>query len=116
MRVEVTFSPESVKANTSGSAEMTVTVFSTSEYPMWYEMEVKVPPALSLLPAANTGSARSRIGIADGREAVSKTIKVHTDHNTSPHLYKVDITVFGYDKGAVIKDRADTHAHLRVES
>ena len=116
MRVEVAFSPDSIKANISGHVEMTVTVYSESEYPMWFEMEVKAPATLSLLPAANTGAVRSRIGIADGREAVSKTLKVYTDMNTAPHLYKIDLAVLGYNKNAVVKDRLDTHAHLRVES
>ncbi|MDD2655480.1 MAG: hypothetical protein PHQ80_02325 [Candidatus ainarchaeum sp.] len=116
MKTELTIFPGPIAARRSNSVDLVIKIDSTKDMPMWYEAEVRLPPALSLSQAQLQNSGRFRLGIVEPRGYLQKEIKVHASHNTAPQLYKCDVAIFAYDQNANLKDRTDTHVQLRCEN
>jgi len=116
MKAELSIYPGPLAARKADSVEIAIKIDSTSDLPMWYEAEVRLPPALSLSPAGVVSTGRYRIGICEPRGSLSKGIKVYSSQNTPPHLYKCDVALFAYDEQANLKDRMDMHVQLRCEN
>ncbi|NYZ60642.1 hypothetical protein H0O01_03010 [Candidatus Micrarchaeota archaeon] len=116
MKVELSVYPGPLAARRVDSVEIIIKIDSTRELPMWYEADVKLPPALSLSQTGMMGTGRFRIGICEPRGSLSKGIKVFSNHNTPPQLYKCDVALFAYDGEANQKDRSDMYVQLRCEN
>ena len=116
MKAELSVYPGPLAARRADSVEIFIKIDSTREIPMWYEADVKLPPALSLSQTGIVNTGRYRIGICEPRGSLSKGIKVYSNHNTPPQLYKCDVALFAYDGEANQKDRSDMHVQLRCEN
>jgi len=116
MKAELSIFPGPLSARKADSVEIVIKIDSTREVPMWYEADVKLPPALSLSQTRMVSTGRYRIGICEPRGSLSKGIKVYSSHNTPPQLYKCDIALFAYDGEANQKDRSDMYVQLRCEN
>jgi len=116
MKAELSIYPGPLAARKADSVEIFIKIDSTRELPMWYEADVKLPPALSLSQTAMVSTGRYRIGICEPRGSLSKGITVFSSHNTPPQLYKCDVALFAYDEQANQKDRMDMHVQLRCEN
>lgn len=116
MKAELSIYPGPLAARRTDSVEIVVKIDSTRDLPMWYEAEVKLPPALSLSQTQMVSTGRYRIGICEPRGSLSKGIKVFSNPSTPPHLYKCDVALFAYDEQANLKDRQDMYVQLRCEN
>lgn len=116
MRYELSIYPGPIAARKQNSVEIMVKIDSTSDLPVWYEADVKLPPGLSLSSSGPANSGRVRLGICEPRGYLQKGIKVYADHNTAPHLYKCDVALFAYDPDARMKNRTDAYVQLRCEN
>ncbi len=116
MKAELSIYPGPLAARRVDSVDIIIKIDSTRDLPMWYEADVKLPPALSLSQTAIVNTGRVRVGICEPRGSLSKGIKVYSNFTTPPQLYKCDIAIFAYDEQANQKDRMDMHVQLRCEN
>ncbi len=116
MKAELSIFPGPLAARKVDSVEIVVKIDSTRDLPMWYEAEVKLPTALSLSQSGMVNSGHYRVGICEPRGSLSKGIKVFSNSNTPPQLYKCDVALFAYDGHANQKDRQDMYVQLRCEN
>ena len=116
MKAELSIYPGPLAARRVDSVEIVIRIDSTRELPMWYEADVKLPPALSLSQAGMVNTGHYRVGICEPRGSLSKGIKVFSNSNTPPQLYKCDVALFAYDEQANQKDRTDMYVQLRCEN
>ena len=98
MKVSLSTYPESVPVYPGKTIDLIIDVNSGSENATWLEAEITLEAGISLQANKNVHAGRFLVGICEGRESCSKAIKVYTEHNVRPHLYKCHVSVFAYNK------------------
>ncbi len=116
MKVSLSTYPDSVSAYPAKPIELIIEVESTLETPLWLEAEVRVEPGMSFALNKNINSGRFRLGICEGRDTLSKSIKLYTGHNVRPYLYKCNVSVFAFDKNGISAGREDKHTLIKAKS
>jgi len=116
MKVNLHTYPESVVAYPGRTIELIINVDSLGENPTWLEAEIKVEPGISLSEGKNVHAGRFRLGICEGRNSLSKAIKIYTEHNVKSHLYKAHVSVFAYNAKGESAGRVDEHTLVKCSS
>ena len=116
MKVNLHTYPESVVAYPGRTIDLIIDVDSSGENPIWLEAEIKVEPGISLSGDKNVHAGRFRLGICEGRDSLSKSIKIYTEHNVKSHLYKAHVSIFAYNSKGESAGRVDEHALIKCNS
>ncbi|MFA5077740.1 MAG: hypothetical protein WC488_04920, partial [Candidatus Micrarchaeia archaeon] len=82
---------------------------------MWIEAEIKVPGKLSLAPDIRLNEGRMRTGIVGSGEALEKPLRIYASAFTDAQRYDCMLTVFAYDKDAVIVQRMEIPFSVKCE-
>lgn len=116
MKATLSTYPESIPAYPGKSIDLIVDVSSRREHPLWLEAEVTLEAGLTLNPSKSVRAGRFRVGICEGRDSVSKPIKIYAEHNITPHLYKCHVSVFAFNKQGEPAGRSDQHTLVKCGS
>ena len=116
MKATLSTYPESIPAYPGKSIDLIVDVSSRQEHPIWIEAEVTLEAGLSLDSSRGVRAGRFRVGICEGRDSVSKPIKVYAEYNVKPHLYKCHVSVFAFNKQGESSGRNDQHILIKCGS
>ncbi len=116
MKINLSTYPESITAYPGKPIDLIIEVESFKENPTSLEAEIKVEGGLSLQPTRSVRAGRFRLGICEGRDALSKPIKLYAEHNVRPHLYKCHVSVFAFDKKGESAGRVDEHTLIKCAS
>ena len=116
MKINLHTYPESVVAYPGRTIDLIIDVESSGENPIWLEAEIKVEPGISLSGEKHAHAGRFRLGICEGRDSLSKAIKIHTEHNVKSNLYKTHVSVFAYNAKGESVGRVDEHTLVKCNA
>lgn len=114
MKASARIHPDTLYARMQNSVNLIVRVENKGN-PRWVEAEIRVPEKLSLAPDVRLNEGRMRLGIVNTNEALEKSVKVYASAFTDAQKYLVKITVFTYDKDAVIDERMEFEFAIKSE-
>ena len=107
--------PDVLFAFSINHIELITRVENHNEHPIWVEAEISVPEKLSLSPDSPLRKGRVRIGIIEKNQFLEKAVRVYANSFTNPQMYKVDSTVFLFNKDGVIDARLEKSLNIRCE-
>ena len=116
MKISLHTYPESVIAYPGKTIDLIIDIESSGENTIWLEAEIKAEAGISLQAGKNVQAGRFRLGFCEGRDSLSKSIKLYTEHNIRSHLYKCHVSVFAFNKKGDSIGRIDEHTLIKCTS
>ena len=116
MKVSLNTYPESIPAYPGTTIDLIIDAKSSSENPSWLEAEVRLEGGFSLKPSNSARAGRFRVGICEGRDSCSKSIKLYAEHNVRPQLYKCHVSLFVFNRKGESQGRIDEHTLIKCNS
>ncbi|MBD3390352.1 hypothetical protein GF415_05395 [Candidatus Micrarchaeota archaeon] len=116
MKVSLNTYPEAIPAYPGKTIDLIIDAGSSSERPSWLEAEVRLEGGFSFKPNSSVRAARFRMGICEGRDSCSKSIKLYAEHNVRPQLYKCHVSLFVFNQNGDLQGRIDEHNLIKCTS
>lgn len=114
MEVKVKVYPETIYARIQNYVQIIIRLENNGDV-RWVEAELRVPEKLSLAPNTHLSEGRIRAGIVEKGEALEKSVRIYANAYTDAQIYPCKLTVFTYDKDAVIDERIELEFNLKCE-
>ena len=107
--------PNVLFAYSPNHVEIITRIENKSKEPVWCEAEVKIPDKISLSPTSTLTKGRLRLGIVTKKEYLEKAVRVFANNYTNPQVYRVEVTLFLFNKDGVIEKRIEKPIDIRCE-
>lgn len=107
--------PDVLFAYTLNHVELILRVENPADHPMWTEADISVPERLSLGPDNSLRKGRVRIGIVGKNEFLEKAVRIYGNSFTNPQMYRVNTTLYVFNKDGVIESRMEKSLDIRCE-
>ena len=107
--------PEVLFSYNSNYVELIIRAENPGDHPLWVESDVSVPDKLSLTPTNELRKGRVRVGVVDKNEYLEKAVRIYANRYTNPQIYKIDVTLYIFNKDGVIDTRMEKSINVRCE-
>lgn len=109
------FHPDVLFSYSSSYVELILHIENEGKDPTWLEADINVPENLSLAPNAPLRRGRVKVGILAKKEFIEKAVRIFGTSITSPQVYRINSTLYVYNKDAIIETRMEKGVDLRCE-
>ncbi|MGB9703559.1 MAG: hypothetical protein ACP5HJ_02610 [Candidatus Micrarchaeia archaeon] len=106
--------PTEIHAFSKQEAELKVEVGNLSDDYVWCEVDISLPPTLSLAPHQQLQKGRIRIGIIQPGQSNIKDCKIYSSSNTFADVHEINITAYIFNKKGVIEERLEAKQQLKA--
>lgn len=107
--------PDVLFAYSINYVEVILRVENPADHPMWAEADIAAPEKLSLSPDSALRKGRVRVGIVGKNEFLEKAVRVYGNSFTNPQMYRINTTLYFFNKDGVIDGRMEKSLDIRCE-
>jgi len=115
VNLDVTTHPDVVFAYSPNYVEATIKVANPAGETCWAEVDVYVPPKLSLSPDSLLRKGRVRVGVVEKEGKMEKGVRIYANPYTNPQMYRCKVVLYVYSKDGVIATRLERPIDVRCE-